>query len=183
MQKEKIQTLAKKSQENDLNSFSLLVEYFQKKLLIYIYRLSNISEEESEEILQETFLHAWRYINDYDTSFSFSSWIYRIAHQKTISYHRKEVSRGKEHKIMWDDTICSNIASDLDIEKEFIQNELNEKLKKAIYSLPENQKNIIILKYLEEKSYEEISDILKIPIGTAGSLASRGKKNLKKLLL
>lgn len=182
MNKEEIQTLAQQSKQNDLDAFSILVTHFQKILLAYIYRLSNISEAEAEEILQETFLHAWRYINEYDASFAFSTWIYRIAHQKTISYHRKEVSRGKEHKVLWNDEICQNISSTLDIEKDLKVTELQADVQRAISHLPKKQQDVIILKYLEEKSYDEISDILQISVGTAGSLVSRGKKLLKQFL-
>lgn len=182
MEKEEIQALAAKAQTGDLDSFTLLVTHFEKILLRYIFRLSNISYEESEEILQESFLHAWRYIKEYSPDYSFSSWIYRIAHQKTISYHRKEVSRGKENKVAWDDSFGEIIASDLNIEKKLEISELQTEVQKAVSHLPTDQKNVIILKYLEQKSYEEISDILHIPVGTAGSLASRGKKMLKRFL-
>lgn len=181
--KDEIQSFAQKAQKNDIDAFTVLVEHFQSPLLRYILRLSDISIEEGEEILQEVFLHAWRYINDFDTSFAFSTWIYRIAHQKTISYHRKEVTRGKEHKQVWNDEIMENVASSLDIEKQFLSEEIQKNVQKAISHLPENQKQVVILKYLEEKSYEEISDILQMPVGTAGSLASRGKATLKKFLL
>lgn len=182
MQKSEIQSLAEKSKNNDLDAFTILVEHFEKILLAYIYRLSNISQAEAEEILQDTFLHAWRYLKDYNASFAFSTWIYRIAHQKTISYHRKEVSRGKEFKILWNDEICSNISSNLDIHKNLKTSELQKEVQEAISYLPKKQKDVIILKYLEGKSYDEISDILEISIGTAGSLASRGKKALHKIL-
>ncbi|HID91693.1 TPA: RNA polymerase sigma factor [Candidatus Peregrinibacteria bacterium] len=182
MTKEEIQTLAEKSKENDLNAFTLLVKHFEVILLRYIFRLSDISQAEAEEILQETFLHAWRYLKEYNESFAFSTWIYRIAHQKTISYHRKEISRGKEHKILWNEELCSNIPSNLNIEKNIRISELQTDVQNSIAHLPSPQKEVIILKYLEGKSYDEISDILQIPTGTAGSLASRGKKLLKKFL-
>ncbi len=182
MDTSEIQSLAIKAQNEDLDAFTQIVNHFEKILLAYIYRLSNISQAEAEEILQETFLHAWRYLKDYNSSFSFSTWIYRIAHQKTISYHRKEVSRGKEYKVLWNDEQCLNISSDLNIEKNLEISELQKEVQTAISYLPQKQKDVIVLKYLEEKSYEEISDILEISTGTAGSLASRGKKSLQKIL-
>lgn len=182
MTSENIQLLAQKASGGNLDAFTEIVGYFEKILLKFIIRISDVSVMEAEEILQETFIHAWKYINEFDNSFAFSSWIYRIARQKTISYHRKEVSRGKEKKVVWDDEYMGNIASSFDLEKEFLTKEIQKKVQQAIDYLPKNQKEIIILKYIEQKSYNEISDILHIPVGTAGSLASRAKKQLSRSL-
>lgn len=148
----------------------------------YIKRISSFSYEESEEVLQEAFIKAWRYIREYNSDFSFSTWIYRIVHQVTISEWRKQVSRGRENQIAWDDEWMENIAGSVDLERDFQSRETVEKMRLAISLLPDQYREVLVLKSLEEKSYEEISDILKIPPGTAGSLVSRAKVKLKVIL-
>lgn len=182
MTPEQISDLAKQSQKGDLESFSTLIIFFEKPLLRYIQRISSFRFEEAEEVLQESFLKAWRYIHEYDSSFAFSTWIYRIVHQMTISEWRKQVSRGREFEAEWDQEHAENIASMLDTEQEMVSQETKEHVRKAISFLPEQYRQVLILKSLEQKSYEEISDILKIPIGTAGSLVSRAKSKLKDIL-
>jgi len=182
MTPEHIALLAQQSQQGNLDSFSKLITHFEKPLLRYIQRISSFRFEEAEEVLQESFLKTWRYIHEYDTSFAFSTWIYRIVHQMTISEWRKQVSRGREFEAEWDQEHSENIASMIDTEQDLISQETKEHVRKAISYLPDQYRQVLVLKSLEQKSYEEISDILKIPIGTAGSLVSRAKSKLKHIL-
>ena len=77
----------------DPEAFSQIIERYQDKLLRYIMRISNVSVQDAEDILQETFIKAYSNLNDYDHSLQFSSWIYRIAHNQTISSYRKRSVR------------------------------------------------------------------------------------------
>ena len=82
---EELVKLALQKQEH----FVYLINRYQHKLLRYIKRISNFSVEETEDILQEVFIKVYRNLEGFDQSLKFSSWIYRIAHNQTISHFRK----------------------------------------------------------------------------------------------
>ncbi|MBI5413948.1 RNA polymerase sigma factor [Candidatus Peregrinibacteria bacterium] len=166
----------------DMNAFGYLVERYETLLLRYIMRISSFSREEAEEILQEIFVKAWRHLNDFDSSLKFKSWIYRIAHNETISEFRKAESRGKGNEISWDEEILADFPSKIDIVHEVHQKLQSEHIRKVLSLLNEKYRTVLILFFLEEKSYEEISDILQIPTGTVATYIKRGKESLKDLL-
>ena len=74
----------------DPNSYKYIIERYEKKLLGYIRRILFVSKEDAEDILQDVFIKAYKNINSYDSKYSFSSWIYRIAHNESVSFLRKK---------------------------------------------------------------------------------------------
>lgn len=164
------------AQSGDVDAFARIIDTVSASLLRYIMRISSFSLEESEEILQEVFLKSWRYINEYDFSFSFSSWIYRIAHNTTISEFRKYTARGNDKKVEWDPEEVEQIASGLNIEQEVNQKQTKEMVSTVLSYLSEKDREVLILRFLEQKSYDEMSDILKIPVNTVATNISRAKK-------
>ena len=165
----------------DIDAFYCIVEKYEQKLLKYILRITNISYEEAENILQEIFIKVYTKINSYNSNYSFSSWIYRIAHNHTIDYYKKNIKK-ETIDIQWDDeniNFLDLLESDENIEKKVFSMELNKKIWEIINSLDIKYKEILILKFLEEKNYREISDILKIPEWTVATLINRAKKQFK----
>ena len=162
------------------NYFLCIVERYQEKLFYYIKRISNLSPEEIEDLLQEIFIKVYKNLNDFDQSLKFSSWIYRIAHNQVISNFRKTKSRPQ---IIWDEdkNILENIKSEFNIEKEIDNDFLKKHVNTILNKLDEKYKEVLVLKFLEEKNYQEISDILKKPTGTIGTLLHRAKKQFLKL--
>ena len=174
--------------QQDKDAFLCLVERYEKKLLRYIQRISYFSSEESEEILQEGFFKAFQNLHSFDPDISsFNSWIYRIIHNETINQIRKKQSRPLLLSLFQkqddsDDEEMIEIPDDFDLEKEFEQKEKQIYIRKLIQKLSEKYKTILVLKFLEEKSYEEISDILKIPQGSVATRINRAKSKLKELI-
>ncbi len=171
--------LTLKSQDN----FLYLMQRYETKLLRYIKRLSNISHEEAEDILQESFIKAYQNINNFDKKLKFSSWIYRIAHNEVISYWRK--TKARPQTITWDidDQILNNISDDFDLNQEVDQKYLQKHLKQILSKLDKKYQEVLILKFLEDKSYKEIADILQKPMGTVATLINRAKQQFKEELL
>ncbi|MFZ5391793.1 MAG: RNA polymerase sigma factor [Patescibacteria group bacterium] len=167
----------------DQNNFGYLIERYEQKLLRYIRRLSNINMETAEDILQETFIKVYKNLNGYDQSMKFSSWIYRIAHNEVINYFRKNKNMGTMISLDEENGLINILTSAEKTEKNAIDGELNKKMTKVLNMLDDKYKDILILKYLEEKDYQEISDILQIPTNTVGTLIHRGKAELKKLAM
>jgi len=162
---------------HDTAYFKCLYERYEKKLLIYIHRLSNVTDEEALDILQESFIKIWRNLNDFDPELSFNSWIYRIVHHQTISEWRKSISYGKNKTVDFEKSL-QYIPID-EVETNYDKNE--QKVMEILNLLPENYKVVLILKYFESKNYEEISDILKIPEGTVATNLNRAKKKFSEL--
>jgi RNA polymerase sigma-70 factor, ECF subfamily len=162
--------------------FLHIMKRYKTKLSSYIRRISNVDEEETEDILQEIFIKVYMNLNDFNSDLKFSSWIYRIAHNQVISHYRKKQARPQSSDVdLYDDRVIG-IADNLDIEKEMDKEILKKKIFDSLEKLDIKYKDILVLKFLEEKDYKEISDILKIPMGTVASRANKAKSELKKII-
>jgi RNA polymerase sigma-70 factor (ECF subfamily) len=161
--------------------FLCLMKRYEIKLLRYIKRISNLRDEEVEDVLQDVFIKVYKNLNDFDSDLKFSSWIYRIAHNQVISNFRRNRSRPQA---IWDedDNILKNITEEFNIEKEIDLKILKNNINIILSQMDKKYREALVLKFLEEKDYQEISDILKKPIGTVGTLISRGKKQFLKIL-
>lgn len=174
--------LIQKALGNDIECFAELIKRYEAPLLRYILRISSFSEEEAEEILQEAFIKAWSNLNDFDQDIKFSSWIYRIVHNQTISEFRKAKSRAYDKKVDLENELFENLGSEIDLVKQTNTKLNQEILARALYNLKIKYREILVLRYLEEKSYDEISDIIKKPQGTVATMLNRAKKQLKEKL-
>jgi RNA polymerase sigma-70 factor (ECF subfamily) len=162
----------------DKNKFSLIIQRYQDKLLRYIKRLTNQASEDGQDILSEVFLSAYANLNGFNPDKKFSSWIYRIAHNKAIDYFRTHKNIGSldqdSEELIWNK---ETLFEDLEIEKENRQI-VNDTISK----LELKYKEVILLFYFEDKSYQEISDVLHISVSQVGVLIHRAKQQLKHFL-
>ncbi|OGD15405.1 hypothetical protein A2V47_02570 [Candidatus Atribacteria bacterium RBG_19FT_COMBO_35_14] len=160
------------------NYYLYLMKRYETKLLNYILKISNISREDAEDILQEVFIKAYQNLNDFDLNYKFSNWIYSIAHNTTISVFRKKKVRPQT--VSWEDKDLNDILeSTLDAENTSLQKLTYKHILKITNQLPLKYKEVLILKFVEGKDYQEISDILHKPMGTIATLINRAKKSLK----
>ena len=165
-------------QQGDKEKFGILMERYDSKLSRYGQKFLS-HKENIEDIVQDVFISAFQNINNFDTSLKFSSWIYRIAHNAFINGLKKQ-QKGPIFGFDFDTLISHHSYEDPAItEKEY------ETLKKMINlgldELKPKYKEVIILHFLQDLSYKEISDILQVPIGTVGIRIMRGKESLKKI--
>ena len=161
----------------DLNYFACLYDRYEPKLLRYIKKISMADPEESSDILQDAFIKMWKNLNSYDDGLKLSSWLYRIVHNETISFCRKKRSFGKNNKLELEDIRLDDLTDDIDTEinpetRFFLTHEVLDKL--AL-----KYREVLILKFMEKMSYEEISDVLKIPEGTVATRINRAKRMFK----
>lgn len=168
------------SLENQSN-FLYLVRRYEAKLLRYIFRISSFNLEEAEDILQEVFLKVYKNLNDFDQNLKFSSWIYRITHNQVISHFRQGKIRPRPTEITED--IAAKIKAEFDINDELNQGYLNHDINKIFDNLKDSYREILILRFFEDRSYEEISEILKKPAGSVATLLRSAKKDFKKAWL
>lgn len=156
--------------------FAGIMKRYEARLLRFIRRISGVNIQDAEDVLQEVFIKVYKNLNAYDNTLKFSSWIYRITRNYVISEFRKKKARGEVYLI---DEEWNTFISDLNIEKELDKKINREVLLKVIDKIDIKYKEVLILKFLEERDYKEISDILKKPVGTVGTLINRAKKKLK----
>jgi RNA polymerase sigma-70 factor (ECF subfamily) len=163
--------------------FGELVDRYEAKLTRYIGRLGVRDREDQLDVLQEIFLKTYRNLNDFDTSLQFSSWIYRIAHNEAISWYRKKNVRPEGHLIAEGEEMLSFLSSKEDAADVGFDKTINAKIvNEALLEIDDKYREVIILRFFEHKEYDEISDILQIPVGSVGTLLHRGKKQLAAVL-
>lgn len=167
----------------DREKFGQLVDRYEAKLERYINRLGVRDPEDRADVLQEIFIKVYRNLNSFDQSLSFSAWIYRIAHNEAISWYRRQKARPEGYLVAEGDEIVKLVAdSSTDPEENFDQSINKEILLRAMEKLDDRYRDVLILRYFEHLEYEDISDVLKVPTGTVGTLVHRGKKQLKGIL-
>ncbi len=159
--------------------YAFLVQRYEEKLLRYVMRISRSTKEDGEDILQDVFLSAYKNLNDFDQALKFSSWIYRITHNKVISHFRKVTARPKTTTYEGDSNLLNILASDEDLARELERKYTAVEVKDVLEKLDERYREVLVLKFLEEKDYKEISDILEKPMGTVATLISRAKQQFK----
>ncbi len=160
----------------DVEYFACLFERYEKKLIRYILRLSSFSLEEADDVLQEAFLKIWKNLNKFDSSLKFSSWAYRIVYNTTVSEWKKSKSYGKDQQVKIENELFKNLPSEINLAEEFQKGDSEKEIRKILNALPKKYSDVLVLKFLEEKNYNEISDILKKPPGTIAMLIHRAKK-------
>jgi len=176
---EELVVLTLENQEN----FLFLINRYKIKLFNFIRRITNVADEDAEDILQDVFLKVYLNLNGFDHDLKFSSWVYSIARNQVISSHRKLKARAEGYSQPLDDEIARKLISDLDMKKNMDAEILKSSIQNVLDELNEKYREVLVLKFLEEKSYQEISDIIKKPIGTVGSLMNKAKGEFKKELL
>ncbi|MFA6098354.1 MAG: RNA polymerase sigma factor [Patescibacteria group bacterium] len=167
----------------DAEWYGCLMQRYEGKISRYIYRISGTSKEDIEDLLQEIFINAYKNINDFDVSLKFSSWIYRIAHNMVISHFRKSQARPQTITGEEGEKLLTLIKESRNIESELDQKINSRQVHDLLSLMDEKYREVLVLKYLEEKDYQEISDILKKPMGTVATLLNRAKKQLKEIAL
>ncbi len=160
-------------------AFREIVERYWERLFRYVRRISFSTDEDIEDILQETFIKVYKNLNDFDGDLAFSTWIYHICRNTVIDAIRKNSSRPRMMSLDAED-IAHLFRDDTDLARNLDTKERLAKITTHIESLPLIYREVLVLKFLEEKTYEEIMDIVEKPKGTVASLVNRGRKLLLK---
>lgn len=171
----------------DEAAFAEIVRRYKNPITNYLYRFLN-DYEEAVDLAQETFVRVYFAIDRYHTGYAFSTYIYRIATNLAIS----EIRRRKRRKLL---SLTGLFQAEPDDETEFqppderalpedevIEDEQSRVIMKAIAALPEKYRIPIILRDIEERSYEEIASIMELGLGTTKSRISRARALLKEKL-
>ncbi len=120
-------------------------------------------------------------LRDYDMDLSFSSWIYRITRNEAISQFRKRKARPHGNSVDVEDYVIEAFTAEFDLNKEVDEEYLREHIGTLIDKMDLKYREVLVLKYWQDRSYEEMSDILQKPPGTVATLLSRAKQQFRKL--
>jgi len=162
----------------DKQAFGEIISRYEDKIRRYIKRISYIDNDDIDDLIQEIFISAYENLNGFDFRYKFNSWIYRIAHNKTIDlFKKKRIATRPIDQI--DDELLKDskkLLEELEIEKE-----TKNEIRKAMAKMDLKNRELIDLYYFEEKSYTEIADILKTSVNNVGVMILRAKKKLKNI--
>ncbi|RBW67801.1 RNA polymerase sigma factor SigW [Bacillus taeanensis] len=171
--------------KGDQQAFEGIVELYGGRVYQLTYRMLG-NTHEAEDIAQEAFLRAYMNIDRFDTTKKFSTWLYRIATNLAIDRMRKKKPdyyldaeiRGTEGLTLYSQTAADEKGPDETV----AASELKEELQQEIDNLPAKYRSAIILKYIQELSLKEISEILDLPVATVKTRIHRGREALRKRL-
>jgi len=164
-------------QEGDINAYNELVKRYKDRLLNFVFRYFN-NREQAEDVVQDTLIKLYTHASYYKNIAKFSTWIFTIAKNNALTELRK--NKRKQTDSLWtDDGKVIDINSNNQTLDRRVQNEIAvDQLNKFLDEIPENFRMAVVLRDFQELSYDEISKILEIPIGTIKSRINRGRIQL-----
>ena len=177
------EVLIKKFQDGDINAYNKIVYRYKDRLLNFIYRFLN-DLDRSEDLVQDTLLKLYTHKDSYQEIAKFSTWLYTIA----ANLARTELRKLKRRKtfsvteLSYEDREFIISSSDADPSDDHLSHNFEKNVQKALLALPDDFKTIIILRDIQELSYDEISKIVELPLGTVKSRINRGRVKLQQLL-
>jgi RNA polymerase sigma-70 factor (ECF subfamily) len=164
------------------NAYGAIVRRFEAVLKRYVGRLLGRHAQSAEDVLQDVFLKAYVNLNDFDTSRPLAPWLYCIAHNEAVTFLRKrgaepQVIDGEDGRLVLErirEETSADGAARFDLAESGVHG--------ALIELDPRYRDVLVLRYLEDKSYDEISEILRMPPGTVATRIRRGLERLKSSL-
>ena len=164
------------------SAYAPLVRRWEPPLGRYVRRILGRDGQAADDVLQEVFLKAYVNLNDFDLARPFGPWIYRIARNEAITQLRK--NRSEPPQVTGEDAILllERLSDGVTAQEILNRERIEYDVRKSINKLEARYREVLILRYLEEKGYDEIAEILALPGGTVATLISRGTRQLRDLL-
>ena len=176
--------LLKLFQQGDIQAYNQLVTRYKDRLYNFLYRIVN-DVDLAEDLAQDTFLKVYIHKDSYKELYKFSTWMYTIAKNLAFTELRKKKRRKTSSfseitKDDWEIQVSDPTADDVD--EQIMRAEKRRNIQNALSNIPIDFRTIIILRDIQELSYEDISKIIEVPIGTVKSRINRGREKLYQLL-
>jgi RNA polymerase sigma-70 factor (ECF subfamily) len=166
-------------------AFKALLEKYRNLVFSIMLKMVR-NKQEAEDLTQEAFMKAFASLSSFNDEFAFSTWLMKIASNNCIDFLRKKKLKtySIHEPIQYKDEKIEIEIPDLDPspERTLIQSERSNMIEKTINELPERYRYVIILRHKEEKSYEEIAEIMNLPLGTVKAQIFRAREILNKRL-
>jgi RNA polymerase sigma-70 factor, ECF subfamily len=167
--------LMERVKNGDMLAFNQIVDKYKNRLMNVIVRMVQETEQ-AEDIVQETFLRVYQHRDSFDFRHCFSTWLYTIA----LNLARNELRKRKRFKF-FDIFDLQGKEAEIAVEMELPSN-LPQAIEKALETLPEKYKTAFVLRDIQELPYEEVAQIMNIPLGTVKSRVNRARAILKEKL-
>lgn len=171
--------------EGDEQSFTELVQRYQSRLVNYLYRLLG-NLDEAHEVAQEVFFKVYQALDRFNPKYRFSTWIFRVAQNAAIDQIRKRRLKlvsltrqddGEDETRDWDLP-----SPERDAYRQFRNEERGDAIQQAIDELPEEYRELIVMRHFGDLSYDEIATTQEMPLGTVKNKLFRGRQMLKEKL-
>ncbi len=168
--------LVKKIQEGEENLFTLVIDRYESKMKRYARKFLQV-EDDIDDLVQEVFIKVYANIRSFDPDRKFSSWLYRIARNTFLNHIRSS----KKNMLRIDfDAALPFLYSYETPETSFVEKNLAKGLDACMKDIDEKYREVLVLRFYEGLSYEEIADVLRIPLSTVGVRISRAIKHIQK---
>lgn len=181
--------LVTRALEGDESAFRELLELFRRPVFSLVYRMIG-DREQAEDLAQESFVKAFNNLDSYNPNYRFSSWLFKIANNHAIDHlrrarlatvsihgspHAANAEREEETRIVLE-------SQDESPEQEMLALELGSEIEEAIAQLRSDYRTAVILRHIENRPYEEIAEIMEVPIGTVKTFLHRARAELREAL-
>lgn len=163
-------------QTGDIDAFGELITRYESKLKRYARKFLS-TDHEIDDLVQDVFIKSYTNIQSFDTEKRFSPWIYRIAHNTFVNELKRKERSG--FGFFDADTILPLLPAKETTDGAILEAEIGSELEAHIGKLPAKYREVLILHYFESLSYQEISDVLQIPVTTVGVRMTRARTKLK----
>ena len=181
--------LVASAQKGSQAAYRELLGRYQRPVFSLIYRMVR-DREQAEDLSQETFVRVFNHIDRYDPKFKFSSWIFKIATNLTIDAMRKKEPQtvsidGSRYAETSDEVEATTItveSGDENPEELLEAKQLGDEIERAIGKLRPEYRTAILLRHVEGREYQEIAEIMALPLGTVKTYIHRGRNELKNTL-
>ncbi|MDF2594041.1 MAG: sigma-70 family polymerase sigma factor [Clostridia bacterium] len=179
--------LINQAKAGNIDAFETLIKSYEKSIYTICLRML-LSEEEAYDATQEVCVKIWRQLHIFKGDSKLSTWIYRITTNQCLDLLRKNKNKNKKEISLFqkndddEEWMIDQGNEKENVEKIMENKELKEILKEAIYQLKEDYKTVIVLRDINQYSYDEIAQILNISLGTVKSRLSRARASLRYFL-
>ncbi len=157
--------------------FNILVKEYKERLYWHIRKIL-INHDDTDDVLQNTFIKVWKGLKDFREDSNLYTWIYRIATNEALSFLRQ---KRRASFIPWAG-VEKKLSETLETDVYFNGNSIQLKLQKAILKLPEKQRIVFNMKYYDDMKYEEISEILETSVGALKASYHHAVKKIEKYM-
>jgi RNA polymerase sigma-70 factor (ECF subfamily) len=179
--------LIERAKAGDVKAFDILVRRYERQIYNFALKLTG-NREEASDVAQEAFIRVFRFIDSFRAEASFSTWVYRVLVNAFLDMKKKrrldtQTLYLEEHKGTDGELLAKDFEDGAPTpEEEAISKEREATVHKAILSLPDYQRAMILMYHSKGMSYEEIAEITQLPLGTVKSRMNRARLALKEKL-
>jgi RNA polymerase sigma factor (sigma-70 family) len=154
-------------------AYAHIINKYKNPLYATILRMCK-NPQDAQDLVQEAFIKVYNQLGKYEGKGSFSSWMYRVALNHCMDEFRKKRYKMKQVELNQDQVVNDNHPEVI-----FLKKEKNRQLEKLINTLPDDERLILLLRYINELSYHEISEIADVPLSMVRNKIHRAKKKMR----